>query len=44
MAPKDEDKIYNLLTKEVMTEKGLKTYWNEMRLDNACLWNSSPSD
>ena len=44
MAPEDEDKIYNLLTKEVMTEKVSKTFWNETRLDKACLWNSSPSD
>ena len=43
MAAEDEDEIYNLLTKEVMTEKYRKTVWNEVRLDNACLWNLSPN-
>ena len=40
MQPEYEDDIYNLLTKEVMTKKCLNTYWNETRLDTACLWNS----
>ncbi len=40
MPPEYEDDIYNLLTKEVMTKKCLNTYWNETRLDTACLWNS----
>ena len=40
MSPEYEDDIYNLLTKEVMTKKCLNTYWNETRLDTACLWNS----
>ena len=43
LAAEDEDDIYNLLTQEVMTEKCLKTSWNETRLDNACLCNSPPN-
>ena len=44
MAPEDEDDIYNLLTKEVITEKVSKDILERDEIGHAFLWNSPPSD